>query len=380
VISDFELVFATVPPMVLRVDVSQTAALDADTLAGLCDNELEAVVLELARVRQALDAAWMLALDAARRRQLHVRHGARDTATWIASVTGDRREAARRDVVVAEQVAGAPVAAQALATGTVSTAQAAELARAGDLPVDVQEALAQQASRMPVEQLAREVSRARLDHGPGDPETVAALTITPHATRVRVEADLDGEGGELVAKAVDLAVDRLDLPTDLPYAQRRALGLVVVCRHFVEHVDDGGDARTGGRPHVLAVATLEVLEARTGGSARLESGVVIRGEVARRLACDAGVSRVVTNGRSEVLDVGRTTRSITPALARAVIVRDRHCTDPDCHAPPWACEIQHILHWALGGTTALENLRLLCWFHHQQAHEHDPPGARRRAA
>jgi hypothetical protein len=59
-------------------------------------------------------------------------------------------------------------------------------------------------------------------------ETVAALTITPHATHVRVEADLDGEGGELVAKAVDLAVDRLDLPTDLPYARRRALGLVAV--------------------------------------------------------------------------------------------------------------------------------------------------------
>jgi hypothetical protein len=366
--------------MVLPVDLGGAAALDADMLARLCDNDLEAVVVELARVRQALDAAWLLALEAARGRALHLRRGARDTATWIASLTGDRRGAARRDVSVAEQVAAAPVAARALASGAVSAARAAELARAGDLPVRVQEALAEQAPRLPVEQLAREVSRARLDHGLGEPEPVVTLTITPHATRVHVEADLDGEGGELVAKAVDLAVDRLGLPADLPYARRRALGLVAVCRHFLEHVDDPGDVRTGGRPHLLAVADVATLLADAGGSARLESGVVIRGEVARRLACDAGLSRVITNGRSEVLDVGRTTRSIPPALARAVIVRDRHCTHPTCHAPPWACEIHHVLQWARGGTTSPENLRLLCWFHHQQVHEHDPPSARRRAA
>jgi hypothetical protein len=205
------------------------------------------------------------------------------------------------------------------------------------------------------------------------------MTITPHATRFHLDADLDGEGGELVTKAVDTAVDRLRLPTDLPFSQRRALGLVAVSRYFLEHVDEPGETRTGGRPHVLAVATVETLEARAGGSARLESGVIVRGEVARRLACDAGLSRVITNGRSEPLDVGRTTRTISPALARAVIVRDRHCTHPDCDAPPWACEVHHVVPYALGGATSLDNLRLLCWFHHQLAHEHDPPSARRPA-
>jgi hypothetical protein len=195
-----------------------------------------------------------------------------------------------------------------------------------------------------------------------------------------VVADLDGEGGECVGKAVDTAVARLGLPTDLPYAHRRALGLVAVCRYFLEHVDEPGQARTGGRPHLLAVADLETLLAESGGSARLESGVIIRGDVARRVACDAGISRVITSGRSEILDVGRTTRTISPALARAVVVRDEHCTHPGCHAPPWACEIHHLVHWALGGTTSLENLRLCCWWHHQQAHAHDPPTARRPAA
>jgi hypothetical protein len=366
--------------MVLQVDVHEAATFDADMLARLCDNDLETVVVELARARAVLEAAWLRAVDAARVREIHVRRGARDTAAWVAAVTGDRRGAAHRDVVAAERVAATPVAAAALATGTVSKAQAVELVRAGDLPVAVQEALVRQAPRVPVEVLAREVTRARLDHGVAESERPPSLTVTTTDTRVRIGADLDGEGGEIVTRAVDVAVDRLGLPTGLPYAERRARGLVAVCRHFLEHVDDPGDTRTGGRPHVVAVATLEVLEARSGGSARLESGVVIRGEVARRLACDAGLSRVITNGRSEPLDVGRTTRTISPALARAVIVRDRHCTRPACHAPPWACEIHHVVHWALGGTTSLDNLRLLCWYHHQQAHEHDPPSARARAA
>jgi hypothetical protein len=366
--------------MVLRVDVGEAAALDRDMLARLCDNDLEATVVELARARQVLEAAWLAALDAARVRQLHVRRGARDPVAWIAALTGDRRGAARRDVLAAEQIAAAPVAAVALASGELSPAQAAELARAGSLPEDVQHDLAARAPAMPVEVLGREVTRARLEHGVADPVPAPSLSITTSDMAARVVADLDGEGGEHVEQAVDLAVARLDLPADLPYAHRRALGLVAVCRYFLEHVDEPGQKRTGGRPHLLAVADLDTLRAEAGGSARLESGVIIRGEVARRLACDAGVSRVITAGRSEVLDVGRTARSVPPAMARAVIVRDRHCTHPGCHAPPWACEIHHVVHWALGGGTSLDNLRLCCWFHHQQAHEHDPPSVRRRSA
>jgi hypothetical protein len=73
-------------------------------------------------------------------------------------------------------------------------------------------------------------------------------------------------------------------------------------------------------------------------------------------------------GGSEPLDVGRATRSVSAALAKAVIVRDRHCRYEDCHAPPWACDIHHRVPWADGGVTALSNLGLLCWFHHDHVH------------
>jgi hypothetical protein len=362
------------------VDIGAAQGLDAPALAALSDDELDRLAESVAVGRRALEAVWLLVLEAARARSLHRRRGARDTATWAATLTGDRRGAVRRDVDVAGQVAAAPVAAAALAAGAVSKAQAAELARAADLPLVAQEGLADRARRVPVEVLAREVTRARLDHGVAESEPPPSLAITAGDTRVRVVADLDGESGELVTKAIDTALDRLGLPTDLPYAERRAHGLVAVSRYFLEHVDDPTQTRTGARPHLLAVADVATLEARAGGSARLDSGVIVRGEVARRLACDAGISRIITDGRSEVLDAGRTTRTIPPALARAVLVRDQHCTHPHCHAPPWACEIHHLLPWALGGTTSLDNLRLLCRYHHQQAHQHDPPSARRPAA
>jgi len=85
---------------------------------------------------------------------------------------------------------------------------------------------------------------------------------------------------------------------------------------------------------------------------------------------DANITRVVTRGRSELLDLGFTTRSVPPALAKAVIFRDRHCRFEHCSAPPWACDVHHRRPWAHGGPTSLDNLGLLCWFHHQHVHRH----------
>lgn len=95
----------------------------------------------------------------------------------------------------------------------------------------------------------------------------------------------------------------------------------------------------------------------------------ITGEEARRLAHDANITRVITRGRSEVLDLGRTTRAVSTALAKAVIARDRHCRYVGRTSPPWACEIHHRQPWAQGGPTTLANLGLLCWHHHHLVHD-----------
>ena len=84
-----------------------------------------------------------------------------------------------------------------------------------------------------------------------------------------------------------------------------------------------------------------------------------------KIACDAEVTRVVFGPDSQVLDVGRSRRTITGQLRRAVIARDRRCTWPGCQEPPGRCEVHHaVTHWADGGATSVDNAALLCWHHH----------------
>jgi hypothetical protein len=71
---------------------------------------------------------------------------------------------------------------------------------------------------------------------------------------------------------------------------------------------------------------------------------------------------------SEPLDVGRRSAIVPPSMRRAVIARDRHCRFPGCDRPPAWCDAHHVLHWADGGATSVENLLLLCRRHHRMIH------------
>jgi hypothetical protein len=87
-----------------------------------------------------------------------------------------------------------------------------------------------------------------------------------------------------------------------------------------------------------------------------------------QLACDVSVSRIVFGPASEVLDVGRKTRVIPAGLRRAVIARDRRCVAPGCGRSARWCDVHHIVPWLDGGETVIDNLCLLCRYHHSQVH------------
>ncbi|MBM3660946.1 MAG: DUF222 domain-containing protein, partial [Actinobacteria bacterium] len=89
----------------------------------------------------------------------------------------------------------------------------------------------------------------------------------------------------------------------------------------------------------------------------------------RTLACDAAIGRVVMNGRSEILDLGHQTRVVSPALRRAVILRDKTCTEEGCEVPAHRCDIHHVIPWQHHGPTTLENLRAKCRTHHIKTHQ-----------
>jgi Domain of unknown function (DUF222)/HNH endonuclease len=183
--------------------------------------------------------------------------------------------------------------------------------------------------------------------------------------RHELSGSFDPEGGAVIATALRLAAtpDADSEPARSP-AQRRADALVDVCRRFLDHQQQ----RRGGRhrPHLNIVTTLEDLERQ--GRGRLVDGSVLDAATMQRLVCDAGVHRVVTDGRSSILDYGTTTRTVSAPLFNALVIRDRHCRYPGCDRPPDWTEAHHVRWVTRGGTTALDNLVLLCSRHHQLLH------------
>jgi hypothetical protein len=103
------------------------------------------------------------------------------------------------------------------------------------------------------------------------------------------------------------------------------------------------------------------------GRSNLEDGTRVSAETSRRLCCDSALVKVLRGPDGEVLDVGRRTRTIPPAIRRALEVRDGGCRWPGCNLRFTAAH--HVEHWAQGGETRLGNLLLLCAFHHRKVHE-----------
>src|SRR5205085_8144700 len=101
----------------------------------------------------------------------------------------------------------------------------------------------------------------------------------------------------------------------------------------------------------------------------LDAGPPLPTELARRLACDAGIVRIIERDGTP-LSVGRKTRSIPPALRRALQSRDggAACSFPGCTTTRHV-DAHHVHHWADGGKTKLSNLVQLCRFHHRLLHE-----------
>jgi hypothetical protein len=89
------------------------------------------------------------------------------------------------------------------------------------------------------------------------------------------------------------------------------------------------------------------------------------------LLCDCAVGRVIMRGKSEVLDLGRRTRLITPTLRRGLRLRDRTCVEPGCTLPAQYCDGHHKIHWTQHGETNLPNLELRCRRHHLRQHQRD---------
>ena len=101
----------------------------------------------------------------------------------------------------------------------------------------------------------------------------------------------------------------------------------------------------------------------------LGNGALVPVETIRRMCCDADLNVVLQDCAGEVLHYGRSRRSHSPAQRRAVVLRDGGCVFPHCDRPPAHCQVHHVTYWSQDGSTDLDNLALVCLFHHHLLHE-----------
>jgi hypothetical protein len=117
-----------------------------------------------------------------------------------------------------------------------------------------------------------------------------------------------------------------------------------------------------------------------GGRASPDGGGTGDGGLAARLHRAMALLPVPLGAPTELLDLGRATRVISPALRRALAVRDGGCVADGCDRPASWADAHHLVHWLEGGATSLDNLVLLCRTHHRAVHEdgcqlnHHPTG------
>ena len=126
--------------------------------------------------------------------------------------------------------------------------------------------------------------------------------------------------------------------------------------------------RDHDRATILIHTDLTTLLGRVG-TATIADGPALAHDTLRRLACDARIQLAITDPDHSTIGVGRTTRTIPPWLNRLVRLRDGGCRFPHCRRTRWT-QAHHIIHWADGGPTNLDNLITLCGFHHRLIHEH----------
>jgi hypothetical protein len=153
---------------------------------------------------------------------------------------------------------------------------------------------------------------------------------------------------------------------------RRADALVALA---AAHIAEDGDP---DRATVVVHASLEALMSVDRGC-ELGDGAVVHAETARRLLCNARVQTVIEDEAREPLGIGRMSREPSAWMIRQLRYRDRECRFPGCGARRFT-QAHHIVWWERGGRTDLDNLVLLCHFHHKLVHEYgwtvgrDPDG------
>jgi uncharacterized protein DUF222/HNH endonuclease len=343
---------------------------------------------EIAELSAHLDAATARLLELIR--EFDARggwgNGFRSCAHWLSWRVGLDLGAAREKVRVARALGILPRLAQALARGELSYAKVRALTRVATPQTEERLlAVGRAGTAEHVERIVRGWRRVDLIAEAREcahRHKFRSLRVyRDHDGMVAVHGRLEPEVGELLLQALTAAREALyrqkrrtfddpeprDIANEPPSREQQdADALALLAETALHHGVDPGPP--GERYQVVVHVDAPVLaDLEAAGQSVLEGGEHVSAETSRRLACDA--SRVVMQHARDgrVVEVAARTRTIPPAIRRALQHRDRGCCFPGCHVR--VGQGHHIHHWARGGPTTLSNLAMLCRRHHRAVHE-----------
>jgi hypothetical protein len=397
------------------MEASMRVLADARSEADLLD-DLEDEITRLAGHIHAATHRLLLLLAEFDRRGGWKRAGHRSAADWLHFSTGIDLGACREKVRAARALERMPHFGAAMARGEISFSKLRAATRLVDvLDEEGEEKLLGFARECTARELEKVVRGWKLLSRADEAELERRrhrqryLSVFPDEEGMYlIRGRIPAEVGAVLMRAIEAAADALHhagedwaaeggdrgpRTAEATPRQRRADALGLVAERALQAgfgageagADAGGDqGEEEPGPSAQAPAPLSgtraeryqvflhvddatLSEGEEPGRSHLEDGTRLSAETSRRLTCDASVVRVVHGNGGKVLDVGRRTRTVPPAIRRALEVRDGGCTFPGCGLR--FTEAHHIVHWSQGGETNLGNTVLLCRIHHRAVHE-----------
>lgn len=294
--------------------------------------------------------------------------GARDAAHWVSMRYGLSMWKAHRWIGAAHELERLPRLTHALADGVLGIDKVIELCRFCT-PDDeaAQIAWATKVSCAAVRRRGDLAARPSIeDDRRADRERFLSWWWLDEGRRLGLEAELPAAQGAIVVRALERVAGSMpclpdeDDPCFAP--ARRADALVALCSNRLARDADPD------RATVVIHARAEGLASGTGGC-EIEGGPVIHPRTVQRLLCNARTQTVVEDEAGEAIGMGRLSREPSRAMLRQLRYRDQGCRFPGCGTRAFT-EAHHIVWWRHGGRTDLDNLLLICSFHHRLVHEH----------
>lgn len=381
---------------VLEVLAEAAADLASRPVFGLSGDAIVADLVAITAAESQLTAAKADLVRELEGRDFAHGRGASSLPVWLRDRLRCSIGVAHRLVELGRLLHDRPVIHMAMCDGAVNAEQAKVIGGAlSALPDDIDPAvldkaeavLLRQASRFDpailaklgqrvlghvAPEVAEEALRRSLERADAQARISRRFSVSKVVQgRASVSGWLDAEAAAIVSAAIDplsKPAGGADGPDRRSPGQRRADALTEVCRLALASADlpDAG----GDRPQITVTVGFDVLRHELGVGL-LDTGELLSAAAVRRLACDARIIPVVLGGDGAVLDVGRTRRLFTGGLRRALVLRDRGCAFPGCDRPPRWTVGHHIVSWATGGPTCVDNGVLLCGSHHRLIHTGD---------